>query len=68
MNNKIEKPRFTQLFVFLSFVLPFCVLGLQEAKVGFPLVPDNLATGEATNRDYHFRIQFAKKILFVFRN
>lgn len=36
---------------------PFGVLGLEESQVGLPLVPDDFAAGEATNRDDHLRAE-----------
>lgn len=33
--------------------LPFGVFGLQQAQIGLPLVANDLAAGEASDRDNH---------------
>lgn len=34
--------------------LPFSVFRLKKPEVGFPLVPNDFSTSEATNRNDHF--------------
>ena len=36
--------------------IPFLIFRLQQTQVGLPFVANNLATGEASDRDNHFDI------------
>lgn len=45
--------RCERVFICITTNSPFSVFGLQQAQVGLPLVTDDLATGEASDRDNH---------------